>query len=104
MRKRIGKRVVLSGMLFIFFVSAVIAATEIDEDFMRRIEDTTKSLDSNVAQKDAKAAMADAKELEDSFREVEAFFTKKGDAADAVVFSQKSRALASEVAKDVAAN
>ncbi|MGZ5819072.1 MAG: hypothetical protein ACXWJD_10030 [Burkholderiaceae bacterium] len=71
---------------------------------MRRIEDTTKSLDSNVAQKDAKAAMADAKELEDSFREVEAFFTKKGDAADAVVFSQKSRALASEVAKDVAAN
>ena len=43
--------------------SALCATFDIDADLMRGIDDTAKSLDSNVAQRDAKAAGADARSL-----------------------------------------
>jgi cytochrome c556 len=68
------------------------------------MEDRQKSLTSNISLKDAKGATADAKEMEEMFKEVEAFFVKKGNAADAVTWSQESRQLAGGVAKSLAAN
>ena len=69
---------------------------EITADAMRNIEDTTKSLDSNVALKDAKTAVNEAKELVAFFRQVEGFYAQKGDAADAVGYARKTHELAAQ--------
>lgn len=77
------------------------AQFEVNSDLMRNIEDTTKSLDSNVSLKDAKAAAAEAKELTALFAQVEDFYARRGDAADAVGFSRKTHDLAEQVLKAV---
>lgn len=98
------KRIIFSLGIFLLAIGAIGAETEIDQDFMHALEDTTKSLDSNVAQKDLKASMADIKEIEGSMKQVEAFYVKKGNAADAVDFARKTGGFASEVEKSIAAH
>ena len=84
-----------------FFLSQLVllgsvasAQFEITADAMRDIEDTTKSLDSNVALKDAKTAVNEAQQLVAFFRQVEGFYAQKGDAADAVGYARKTHELA----------
>lgn len=84
--------------------SAFTASGAVDEDFMRNVEDTFKSADSNIGLKNAQAASADAKELETLFREVVDHYVKKGDAQDGVQLSQKSIALSTRIVQTVAAN
>jgi len=79
------------------------AQLEVDEDVMRGIEDTMKSLDSNVSLKAGKAATAEARELAELFAQIEAYYLRKGDAADAVLFSRKTHDLAAQVLKSVEA-
>jgi cytochrome c556 len=81
--------------------SVVPAQLEVDDDLMRNIEDTMKSLDSNVAIKDVKAARAEARELADLFAQIEAYYARKGDTPDAVGFSRKTHDLAAQVLKAV---
>lgn len=73
----------------------------VDEDFMQTVEDTHKSLTSNLAVQNAESSAADAKLLEGYFAEIEAHFAQKGDAPDGVELSKTSRALATEVLKTV---
>jgi cytochrome c556 len=98
------KRIILFGVFVLLSVGAAYAAFEIDVDFMQKMEDTTKSLDSNVAQRNAKAATAEATEIVEMFTQVEAYYVQKGNADDAVGFAQKSRGFAVEVVKSVNAN
>ena len=78
-------------------LGGVMSATfEIRDDDMRDIEDTLKSLDSNVALKDRKAA-GEARELQDYFQQVERFYAVQPDKADAVGFSRKTVELAARV-------
>lgn len=72
------------------------AQFEIRDDDMRDIEDTLKSLDSNVALKQRKAA-AEAAELHAYFQKVEGVYAAKPDAADGVGFSRKTVELAAQV-------
>ena len=72
------------------------APVDIDADLMRGIDDTAKSLDSNVAQKDGKDAAAEARELVDTFAQVEAPLRAKPDTADAVGFAHKTQELAAQ--------
>jgi len=74
--------------------SVASAPFEIMADAMRDIEDTTKSLDSNVTLKDAKTAAAEAREVVAFFRQVEGFYAQKGDKADAVGYARKTHELA----------
>jgi hypothetical protein len=69
------------------------AAVELDTDLMQNIDDTNKSLASNIALKDGKAAIADAKSMNAMFGTVETYFVQKGDAANAVDLTKKSREL-----------
>ncbi|HSW09240.1 MAG TPA: hypothetical protein VLK61_32045 [Aquabacterium sp.] len=84
---------VVVTMLVALLGSALSASFEIDGDLMRGIEDTAKSLDSHVSLKDAQA-VAEAKELAELFTQIEAFYARKGDAADGVGFARNSHALA----------
>ncbi|MCB5183606.1 hypothetical protein LG201_00100 [Methylobacillus gramineus] len=80
--------------LFVYLAltgSVVAALTEIEEDFMQDIEDIQKSMTSNISLQDAATAKSEAVELEAMFKDVEEFYVKKGDAADAVDWSKESR-------------
>jgi hypothetical protein len=74
----------------------------LDMDLMQTIEDTNKSLASNIALQDAPASTKDAQELQAMFAQVEAHFVAKGDAPDAVDLSRKSKALSESIVKSVA--
>lgn len=77
------------------------AVAELDTDLMQSIEDTNKSLASNIATSDKKAASADAAELHAMFLKVEAFYVQKGDAQDAVDLSRKSLQLTQQIGQQV---
>ena len=83
--------------------SALCAAFDIDADLMRGIDDTAKSLDSNVAQKDAKAAGADARALVESFARVESHYSEKPETADAAGFAHRTHALAQQALQAIEA-
>jgi hypothetical protein len=79
------------------------AAVDVDADLMRGIDDTAKSLDSNVAQKDAKAAAADARSLVDTFARIASHYGEKPETADAVGFAHHTQELAGQALKAIEA-
>ena len=89
---------------FALIAGAPCASDDVDADLMRGIDDTAKSLDSNVAQKDAKAAAADAKSLVETFAQVEAHYAAKPETADAVGFAHRTQDLAAQALKAIEAN
>ena len=77
---------------------------DVDGDLMRGIDDTAKSLDSDVAQKDAKAAAADARALVETFARVQSHYGEKPDTADAADFAKHTQELAAQALKAIEAN
>jgi cytochrome c556 len=81
-------------------LSSAIAATQSVDEFdawMRTIEQKTQSVQQNIARRNADAVAIDAKSLEETFRLVEEFWTRRGDAADAVTLSKQAREHAVEL-------
>lgn len=90
----------LSFLATLLFAGGVFSAqTAIDDDFMRNVEDTHKSLTGNVGVNNGPGSIADARELAAMFAQVEAFYAQKGDAPDAVDISRQSRELSNDIAK-----
>jgi hypothetical protein len=99
------RRTILSTLVFASLITALSPShAEVDEDFMQTVEDTHKSLTSNLAIQNAESSVTDAKLLEGYFVEIEDHFVKKGDAQDGVDLSKQSRDLIADVLKTVAAN
>jgi hypothetical protein len=97
--------------IIIFLVAALALTTAIgavdedmDEDLMQSIEDTNKSLSSDLALKDDKAVTSDARDLAQMFTKVEVYFQHRGNADDAVDLARKSEELTGEILKSVAAD
>ena len=97
------KLIAFGAMLFVS-AGFALAAVELDTDLMQNIDDTNKSLASNIALKDGKAAIADAKSMNDMFGTVETYFVQKGDAANAVELTKQSRELTLTIVNAVTAN
>jgi cytochrome c556 len=95
---------ILAGLAATGVRSAHSADNELTPELMQSIEDMTRSLDSDVASKDAKAASGEARELLALLSQVEQHYAKKGDAPDAVGFSQKTQGYAAAVLKHVESN
>jgi len=92
------RKSIIGGIALVLLAGSVISAqVEVDDDFMRNVEDTNKSLANHIALKNIKAGSGDAKELEQMFALVEAFYANKGDAGEALTISKKSRALLHEI-------
>jgi len=87
------RKLIVFGAALSVAASLAWAAVELDTDLMQNIDDTNKSLASNIATRDGKAAIADAKSMNDMFGTVETYFVQKGDAANAVDLTKKSREL-----------
>jgi hypothetical protein len=97
------RKLVLLGATLLAVAGSVISAQiEIDDDFMRSVEDSNKSLANHIAIKDTKGVSVDTKELSEMFAQVEAFYATKGDAQDALDITKKSRQLIVEIDKSVA--
>lgn len=90
----------LAAVALVLTVAAFgVRSTEdgLDTELMQTIEDTNKSLASSIALQQSKQATADAKELTEMFAQVEGYYTRKGDAADAVDLARKSRELSTKI-------
>lgn len=96
------KLITAFGVLLVLAGLVHAADTELDMDLMQTIEDTNKSLASNIATENGPGSTADAKELQALFGKVEGHFVAKGDAPDAVELSRKSKDLAGAILKSVA--
>lgn len=97
------RKLVLLGVTLLAVAGSVISAQiEIDDDFMRSVEDSNKSLANHIAIKDTKGISIDTKELSGMFAQVEAFYAAKGDAPDALDITKKSRQLIADIDKSVA--
>jgi len=91
------KLIILIGLSAILSANISAEEVEMDQDLMQTIEDTNKSLSSNIALQRVDASVTDAKELDNMFSIVEAHFVKKGDAANAVELSKKSKDLSQDI-------
>ncbi len=98
------RRLLIAAVQLMLAGGALCASFDIDGDLMRGIDDTAKSLDSNVAQKDAKAAAADARSLVDTFAHVESHYAGKPETADAVGFAHHTQELAAQALKAIEAS
>jgi cytochrome c556 len=96
------KFIMLGATLLVLAGNVISAQTDIDDDFMRTVEDSNKSLANHIAVKDTKGVSGDTKELSEMFAQVEAFYATKGDAQDALDITKKSRQLIAEIDKSVA--
>jgi len=92
------------ALLLALGATARSAEDDIDTDLMHSIEDTNKSLASNIAAQAAQAAGSDAKELDGMFAQVESFYVRKGDAPDAVALAKKIRELSVRIQQSVSAS
>ena len=103
---KIPKKTLLAALLQFALLGTGLCAVEavdVDGDLMRGIDDTAKSLDSEVALKDAKAALADAKSLVETFARIESHYGQKPDSADAVGFARHTQELAAQALKAIEA-
>ena len=96
---RFAAGILVGGMLAVGGVLS--AQPNIDDDFMRSVEDASNTLNDDLATGNAKGVAREADALAGMFAQVEAYYAQKGDAADAVDLSRKSRELSSEIAKRV---
>jgi hypothetical protein len=89
----------LSLLVVALFAGAAVWAAEAEMvvDLMQAIEDTNKSLSSNIALSNKQAAASDAKELTQMFAQVETFFDHKADARNAVDLARQSKDLSSQI-------
>jgi len=78
------------------------SADEFDA-WMRTIDEKNQSVQRNIAAKDASAAAEDARAIQDTFRQVEEFWKRRGHAEDAADLSRKAEERAAEVVKSIAA-
>ncbi|RZA07902.1 MAG: hypothetical protein EOO68_02775 [Moraxellaceae bacterium] len=93
------KLIMLIGLSAIVSINVSAEDAEMDQDLMQTIEDTNKSLSSNIALQRVDASVTDATELNNMFTIVEAHFIKKGDANNAVDLSKKSKDLSQDIIK-----
>ncbi|MFZ6872648.1 hypothetical protein ACO0LF_11315 [Undibacterium sp. Di27W] len=108
MKKKLIRKSIKSTVLLLSLLAAMtslaslaVAVAEVDMDLMQRIEESTKSVDSNISLKDGKAALADAREIEEMFSQVELYYKHKGDATDAIEYARKSKNFATELIRQV---
>jgi len=89
------KFLLLGATLLVVAGNVISAQTDVDDDFMRTVEDSNKSLANHIAIKDAKGVSGDTQELSAMFAQVEAFYA-------AIAISRKSRQLINEIGQSVA--
>jgi len=98
------KIIIVVGIQAALAAGILLAQSQDDFDaWMRTIDEKNQSVQRNIAAKDADAATADAKTLQETFKLVEGFWAKRGNAPEAVELSQKAQQQAADVVKSATA-
>ena len=101
---KMRKMIIILGIYRVLVTGLVFAQSVDDFDaWMRTIDEKNQSVQRNIAAKNADAATADAKEIQETFKLVEGFWAKRGNASDAVELSQKAEQQAAQVVKSATA-
>ena len=74
---------------------------DFNEDVMRDMDDTMKTLDSDIAMRDVKSVARDTVSIRDGLKYAQDYFTKKGKLDDAVGWAKQGRDLAEAIAQSV---
>ena len=90
--------------LLLLGVSGTLAAHSIMDfdDWMQRIDDSSQELQRHIDGRKRDAAVDTAKEIEQIYGQMEEYFAKRADSADAVRISREGKLLAAQVQKDLA--
>jgi hypothetical protein len=72
------------------------------DEWMQRIDRRSQSVQRNLAAGDANAAVADAREIGELYSSMEAYFSRRGNADNAVRLSREGRDLAATVVNSAA--
>ncbi len=95
---------VFVGIAALLAAAVLFAQSDSDyQGYMKTVAATNGSLQKNIAAKDASAVAADANKLQDTFKQVEAFWQKRN-TADAVGFAKQAQNIAATIAADASAN
>jgi hypothetical protein len=73
------------------------------DEWMQRIDRRSQSVQRNLAAGDGNAASADAREIGELYGSMEAYFSRRGSADNAMKLSREGRELAATVVRSVAA-
>lgn len=79
-------------------VCASVDLSDFDDDLMRGMDDAVKTLDASIGSKDAQAVATDARFIVDGLKWTEGYFSRKGNAEDAVKLAAQGHGLAEEIA------
>lgn len=77
--------------------------SDFNDDVMRDMDDTMKSLDSNIATRNPAAAAKDAQSIQAGLRWAQEYFAKKGSLEDALRWAKQGQELAQGIAKSTQA-
>lgn len=94
------------GGIVLFLVTSL-ACAEADFDFealMEAVDTNAHNLQDSITNKDSVASIALAKEMQNSFKLVEGYFAKRGNADDAVIDAKRYEDMAAEIVKFVDAS
>ena len=101
----ISRRISEALVAFALLQPIVCAQSVLDfDEWMQKIDRRSQSVQRNLTRKDVNAATADAREIGELYGSMETYFTRRGDAANAVKLSREGRDLAAAVVESVAAN
>jgi hypothetical protein len=98
------KKYVVAVTTALVLVGALAQSDSDYQGWMKSNAANMGSLNKNIAAKNAAGAAVDAGKLEATFKEVEAFWKKRGGADDAVNFAMNAQMAAASVAKDASAS
>jgi hypothetical protein len=101
----ISRRIFEVSVAFALLQPIVRAQSVLDfDEWMQKVDRRSQSVQRNLTRKDVNAATADAREIGELYGSMETYFTRRGNAANAVKLSKEGRDLAATVVKAVAAN
>jgi hypothetical protein len=106
LRDRLGRGTVVALVAFGVFAAgeAALGQSVLDfDEWMQRIDRRSQSVQRNLAAGEVNAASADAREIGELYGSMEAYFSRRGNADNAVKLSREGRELAATVVRSVAA-
>ncbi|MDB6160948.1 MAG: hypothetical protein JWO04_4654 [Gammaproteobacteria bacterium] len=106
LRDRLGMCTAVTLAALALFGAAEVAFGQSVLDFdewMQRIDRRSQSVQRNLAAGDGNAASADAREIGELYGSMEAYFSRRGSADNALKLSREGRELAATVVRSVAA-
>jgi hypothetical protein len=78
--------------------------SDFNDDVMRGLDDTMKTLDSDIATRNIKSLAADTQSIRESLSWAQDYFTRKGNLDDAVRWAKQGQELAEAIARSAQAS